>query len=65
VRTIQRIGRVLRKHPNKKQAAIIDFIDNAKFLIDHSKIRYKIYTSEEEFEVYIPPHIKWKKSKLE
>ena len=63
IKGLQRLGRVIRNYPGKKQAAIVDFIDNAKYLIDHSKIRYKIYTSEEGFEVIIPPHIKWRKSK--
>lgn len=52
VRALQRIGRVIRKAPGKKFAAIIDFIDQAKFLIDHSEARYKIYKSEPQFEVH-------------
>jgi superfamily II DNA or RNA helicase len=51
VKAIQRIGRVIRKYPGKKVAAIVDFADNVKFLDKHSKIRKKIYESEDGFEV--------------
>lgn len=61
VRALQRIGRVIRKFPGKKFAAIIDFVDQAPFLENHSKIRYKIYKSEDGFDVQIPSSVKWKK----
>lgn len=51
VKAIQRIGRVIRKYPGKKFAAVVDFADNAKFLDKHSKIRKKIYESEDGFDV--------------
>jgi superfamily II DNA or RNA helicase len=51
VRALQRIGRVIRKSPNKKRAVIIDFHDQAHFLKDHSKDRFKIYSMEERFDV--------------
>jgi superfamily II DNA or RNA helicase len=54
VRALQRIGRVIRKYPNKSRAAIIDFYDQAPFLKDHAKARKKIYSSEEEFQVIWP-----------
>ncbi len=55
VRALQRIGRVIRKAgPSKKQAAIIDFLDNAPYLKSHSIERRKIYSSEERFEVQWP-----------
>lgn len=54
VRALQRIGRVIRKYPGKKQAAILDFNDQAKFLDKHSLARRKIYNSEERFEVIWP-----------
>lgn len=54
VRTLQRIGRVLRKFPNKKMAAVIDFKDNAHYLKDHAKIRHKVYSSEPAFQVFWP-----------
>jgi superfamily II DNA or RNA helicase len=61
VKALQRVGRVIRRYPGKKQAIIIDFIDQAHFLNNHSKIRYKIYCSEEGFDVKIPSSIKWRK----
>jgi len=54
IRSLQRIGRVIRKHPGKKFAAIIDFNDQAEFLKKHSKARYKAYSSEEGFDVTFP-----------
>lgn len=51
VRAIQRIGRVIRPFPNKKEAIIIDFNDQAKYLKNHSKERQRIYNSEVGFEV--------------
>lgn len=58
VRACQRIGRVIRKYKKgnyeKKYAAVIDFYDQAKFLKNHSKLRYKIYSSEEEFSISWP-----------
>ncbi len=54
VRALQRIGRVIRKYPNKKQAAVLDFADQAPYLMDHALQRRKIYSSEEGFEVVWP-----------
>ena len=54
VRALQRIGRVIRKFPGKKYAAIIDFLDQAKFLKGHSEARYRIYASERGFDVTWP-----------
>ena len=54
VRALQRIGRVIRKYPGKKHAAIIDFLDQAKFLKSHSEARYRIYASEPGFDVTWP-----------
>lgn len=54
VRALQRIGRVIRKYPGKKQAAIVDFYDQAPFLKDHSIERRKIYSTEKGFEVIWP-----------
>lgn len=51
VRALQRIGRVIRKHPGKRHAAIVDFHDQAKYLEDHSKERLKIYQIEPKFDV--------------
>ncbi len=54
VRAYQRIGRVIRKYPGKKVSAVIDFLDQARFLKDHSVFRKNIYSSEEEFDVRWP-----------
>jgi len=58
VKALQRVGRVIRKYPGKKFAVIIDFVDQAPFLDNHSKIRYKIYVSEKGFDVSWPKEIK-------
>lgn len=52
VRALQRIGRVIRKYEGKTHAAVIDFMDQAPYLINHSKIRHRIYS--EEFEASWP-----------
>jgi len=49
IKTLQRIGRAIRGDKNKSYAAIIDFIDNIRYLKKHSKIRYDIYKSEPGF----------------
>jgi superfamily II DNA or RNA helicase len=54
VRALQRIGRVIRKYPGKKQAAIIDFADNAAYLRKHAEERHRIYSIEDAFEVSWP-----------
>lgn len=54
VRALQRIGRVIRKAPNKKNAAVVDFLDQTKHLKNHSKARYKIYSTEPSFDVKWP-----------
>lgn len=58
VKALQRVGRVIRKYPGKKFAVIIDFADQAPFLDTHSRTRYRIYTSEEGFDVSWPKEIK-------
>jgi superfamily II DNA or RNA helicase len=63
VKALQRVGRVIRKYPGKKFAVVVDFIDQAPFLENHSKTRYKIYKSEEGFDVSWPT-VKKKKKKL-
>lgn len=55
VRALQRIGRVIRPYKGKKQAAIVDFIDQTHYLKKHSQARKKIYSLEEGFDV------KWQK----
>jgi superfamily II DNA or RNA helicase len=51
IRTLQRIGRVIRAFPGKKFAAVVDFYDQAKFLKKHSNLRYRIYSGEQGFKV--------------
>lgn len=51
VRALQRIGRVLRIHPTKQKPVIIDFYDNVKFLLGHSKKRLSIYKTEKAFRI--------------
>ena len=54
VKTLQRIGRILRKYKDKDIAAVIEFDDKVKYLKEHSLARKKIY-KREDFEV-----IEWK-----
>lgn len=58
IRTLQRVGRVIRKYKDKKHAAIVDFYDDVRFLKGHSKKRHEIYKSEEGFKIIIPKNIK-------
>ena len=53
-RALQRIGRVIRTAPNKKDAIVIDFLDNAKYVLEHSKKRMDVYKKESGFEVKLP-----------
>lgn len=73
-RTLQRIGRVIRPSKGKKDAIVVDFIDNAKYLFDHSAARAEIYKIEPGFDLKLPkedlfddtnyqPKIKKKKKK--
>lgn len=54
-RALQRVGRVLRPHPGKTTAVIVDFWDQTLYLSEHSKARYEIYSTEPGFEVEIRP----------
>ncbi len=54
VRALQRIGRVIRPYPGKKQAAVVDFIDQAHYVKKHSQARKEIYASEEGFDIRWP-----------
>lgn len=54
-RALQRIGRVIRTGPkDKKDAIVVDFYDNCKYLRDHSRSRHKIYSTEPEFRIKLP-----------
>lgn len=54
-RALQRIGRVIRSYEDKstgfvkKSAYIVDFHDNIKYMLAHSKARRRIYETESEF----------------
>jgi len=48
-RAYQRIGRVIRKYPNKKGAYVIDFKDGGKYMKRHSAARLRLYKKEELF----------------
>ncbi len=54
VRALQRIGRVIRKAENKKDAIVVELIDNAKFLDKHSAIRISVYETEPLFKLKFP-----------
>jgi superfamily II DNA or RNA helicase len=54
VKALQRVGRVIRKYPGKTFAVVIDFCDQVTYLDNHSRIRHKIYTSEDGFDVSWP-----------
>lgn len=46
IRALQRIGRVVRTCDGKKDAIVVDFMDDAKFLDKHSFLRAAIYKQE-------------------
>ena len=50
-RALQRVGRILRTFPGKKEATVIDFMDNCKYMLAHSRARKKIYETEPEFSI--------------
>jgi len=50
-RALQRIGRILRPYEGKKDAIAVDFMDNCKYMLSHSKKRLNIYKTEDEFEI--------------
>jgi superfamily II DNA or RNA helicase len=64
VRALQRIGRVIRLFPDKKDAIVVDFIDNARYLDKHSATRIAVYGTESKFLLKFPKdfdHGKFKK----
>ncbi len=50
-RALQRIGRVIRSYEGKKDAIIVDFFDDMKYMKKHSQARRKIYKTEPKFEI--------------
>lgn len=53
VKALQRIGRALRIYKNKKEAIVVDFLDNGKWIEKHSKKRIEIYKREPRFVVKV------------
>lgn len=53
-RALQRLGRVIRPHKGKKDAIVLDFIDRAKYLLEHTNERMKIYRTEAGFKIKLP-----------
>jgi superfamily II DNA or RNA helicase len=51
---LQRIGRVIRSNEGKKNAIVVDFYDNCKYLRSHSEARLKIYKTEPAFKIKMP-----------
>lgn len=54
VRTLQRIGRVIRLSEGKTDAFVVDFIDNARYLDKHSATRITVYETEPAFKIKFP-----------
>lgn len=50
-RALQRIGRVIRCFEGKKDAIVVDFDDDVKYLRNHSRARKKIYATEKLFKI--------------
>lgn len=50
-RALQRIGRVIRPYKDKKNAIVIDFFDDMKYMRNHSKKRIKMYKTEKLFKI--------------
>ena len=46
IRTIQSIGRAIRKHPTKEKALIFDVSDNTFYSLKHKEDRKKLYKAE-------------------
>jgi len=58
-RSLQRIGRVIRGADGKSDAIVVDFVDSASYLYEHSRKRWTIYKSEPAFQIKLPEHIEW------
>ncbi len=50
-RVLQRVGRIIRKYPGKKHAAVVDFYDDIRYLKTHSKKRFETYSTEPGFKI--------------
>ena len=58
LRSLQRVGRCVRKYEGKKRAIVIDFYDQSRFLKKHSLKRLSAYKSEPGFDLIIPKIIR-------
>ncbi len=58
-RALQRIGRVIRGSDGKTDAIVVDFVDMAPYLYEHSKKRCMIYRAEPAFQIKLPEGIDW------
>lgn len=58
-RALQRIGRVIRGADGKRDAIVVDFVDWAPYLYEHSRKRWNIYRTESAFQIKLPEHIEW------
>lgn len=54
VRTLQRIGRVIRLNESKNDSIVVDFLDDAKYLDKHAEIRLAVYMTEPMFRIKFP-----------
>lgn len=50
-RALQRVGRTLRPYEGKSDAIVVDFEDNCKYMLKHSRKRKKIYQTEPRFSI--------------
>lgn len=53
IKAFQRIGRVLRPHPNKRDAIVFDFMDRTETLWRHAMIRKALYETEPLWRVHV------------
>ena len=52
VKTVQTIGRTVRKHESKERAVIFDIADNLEYSLSHLRERIKIYKEQKiEFSI--------------
>lgn len=58
-RALQRLGRVIRGADGKTDAIVVDFIDHAPYLYEHSRKRWTIYTTEPAFQIKLPSGVDW------
>lgn len=55
---LQRIGRVIRNHPGKKNALVIDTFDQTYYVRSHSITRFNIYNTEKAFKFKLSAEMK-------